>query len=411
MTFLKEKPDNVFLTDTKIENIFVNEYIATAPGDYVKVFLVVSMYAETEVEHSNEEIAKILKLSEDDIEKALIYWEEYGALKRVNGDIVIVSLKNKVFGSSKKEAPVEKKESKPVELLDNKGLRDMYDTIEKIIKKPITPNDALKIQEWIKEFHAAPEIIVSAYAQAMSQGKDNINYVASIVKDWTSRGFKTTLDVEEHLERTDKRNHNHKRILKALGLFRNATEPEAEIMDKWLNEKGLSLQEVLEATTKTVSAHNPSIKYLDSIINNQGKDEERNTKIARGNNIEWLYAKARNEAENIVLEIKAEVESKLPELEQIKEEIIQFRTDILSLSLNGGADKLEKIDNINMKIAECEEKRKILLTKNNIPIDYDVVKYKCLECNDTGQREDKSKCSCYLEKQREVEEWQKNQSK
>ena len=45
MGFIKEKTRDYFLLDTSVENIFINEYMAGAPGDFVKVYLFALMYA------------------------------------------------------------------------------------------------------------------------------------------------------------------------------------------------------------------------------------------------------------------------------------------------------------------------------------------------------------------------------
>ena len=39
MNFYRQKISDFFLRDTDIENIFINEYLPAAPGDYVKVFI------------------------------------------------------------------------------------------------------------------------------------------------------------------------------------------------------------------------------------------------------------------------------------------------------------------------------------------------------------------------------------
>ena len=82
MNFTREKIKDFYLLDTKVENIFINEYMAAAPGDFVKVYLFALLYAEYEMPMTNEMMAKQLNLSEDKILKAWTYWEEMGAIKR-----------------------------------------------------------------------------------------------------------------------------------------------------------------------------------------------------------------------------------------------------------------------------------------------------------------------------------------
>ena len=38
MNFVREKIKDFYLLDSRIENIFINEYLPAAPGDYVKVY-------------------------------------------------------------------------------------------------------------------------------------------------------------------------------------------------------------------------------------------------------------------------------------------------------------------------------------------------------------------------------------
>ena len=61
---------------TVIENIFINEYIPEAKGDYVKVYLFGLKNSQNpELEPlSTGELARILDLTESDILKAFDYW-------------------------------------------------------------------------------------------------------------------------------------------------------------------------------------------------------------------------------------------------------------------------------------------------------------------------------------------------
>ena len=62
MAFRREKISDLFLTETSVENIFINEYMATAPGDYVKIYLIALMYCDAGMAISNEDIAKTLAI-------------------------------------------------------------------------------------------------------------------------------------------------------------------------------------------------------------------------------------------------------------------------------------------------------------------------------------------------------------
>lgn len=39
MNFKREKINNYYLHDTAVENVFINEFLPVAPGDFVRVYL------------------------------------------------------------------------------------------------------------------------------------------------------------------------------------------------------------------------------------------------------------------------------------------------------------------------------------------------------------------------------------
>ena len=45
MSFKREKIRDIYLLTTEVENIFINEYMPQAPGDYVKVYLYGLLYS------------------------------------------------------------------------------------------------------------------------------------------------------------------------------------------------------------------------------------------------------------------------------------------------------------------------------------------------------------------------------
>ena len=83
MSFTKGKVKDFFLLTTDVENIFLNEYMPGAPGDFVKVYLYGLLYGESEVDMSNEVLAKQLRISEKTAENAWDYWESMGVIKKI----------------------------------------------------------------------------------------------------------------------------------------------------------------------------------------------------------------------------------------------------------------------------------------------------------------------------------------
>ena len=57
MGFKREKRKDYFLLDTSVENIFINEYMVSAPGELVKVYMFAHMYSCLETDINKEDIA------------------------------------------------------------------------------------------------------------------------------------------------------------------------------------------------------------------------------------------------------------------------------------------------------------------------------------------------------------------
>ncbi|MEE3363070.1 MAG: hypothetical protein VZQ84_05885, partial [Anaerovoracaceae bacterium] len=91
--YKREKADTRYLYETDVENLFINEYMPDAPSDYVKVYLLALMYAQSGVDASDREIAEVLRLDGSEIDAAWTYWEDVGAVSRDGGDIVFTSMR------------------------------------------------------------------------------------------------------------------------------------------------------------------------------------------------------------------------------------------------------------------------------------------------------------------------------
>lgn len=96
-------------------------------------------------------------------------------------------------------------------------------------------------------------------------------------------------------------------------------------------------------------------------------------------------------------EMVEKVHTDFPEIKEIEKEINRLGIENFGNIIKNP----EKAQEINKEFAEkieaLNEKKKGILKNNNIPEDYDEVKYNCEKCFDTGF-EDTKKCSCFVQK-------------
>lgn len=422
MNFIKEKIKDFYLLDSKIENIFVNEYMPEAPGDYVKIFIYAQMYAEHGIEMSNEVMAKQLGVTEKKINEAWEYWERLGAVKKrfIDGEgnldftVEFLSLKQLLYGKNPSPVKGEVKINKSDNVFGNNAIKDMFSKIEKIFGRTLSSTEMTEILSWMSDDYATPEVILFAIKYCTSNGKTSIKYIQKVVKEWAGDGLTTVDQVNERLQELDEKYYRYKRVLKALGFTRNATEAERQIMDRWFDGMGYSMERILEACTKTAGISSPNFNYVNKVLENWSNEANRDgrdinkkpvvTQAVLNKYFEYLRNKAQNDAEVRTKEIYV----KLPRICEIDEEIKIVSSQLSKALILGNSEgEGKKIKSVMDKLAS---ERAVILTENNYQMDYTDIKYACDKCNDTGITDLGEKCSCIGERMEEAEVWQKQKN-
>ncbi len=419
MNFRREIIKDFYLRDTNVENIFINEYLTQASGDYVKVYLFALMYADFDMRMTNETIAKHLGMEDEDVLKAWTYWEKMGVVRKhyeKPGDkfryqVEFLNLKELAYGKkqkSQKPEPVIPDRLK--ELMSDDSIKNMYSEIERITGRLFEGREPAEIMSWITDYNANPEMIVYAYSYCVKKkNHSNHKYVAAVVKEWANQGLKTAEQIEDYLEETDNRHYLYKRILRALGFLRNATEEEKRIIDTWFDQMGFSIEKVLEACKKTTGISNPNINYINSVLKawssgngeRTGTSDEGTPGAGRTGSIASVMKyyedlRAANEAK--AEERRAEVYRRIPRIKEIEEETREVGLQISKVMLSGDGDVKKRIKAMKDKVDALNEEKAYLMTENNFRIDHMDIVYDCPHCRDTGIQDTGDRCICFAEK-------------
>lgn len=420
---------NGYLLDTEVENIFISEYMITAPGDYVKVYLYALMCAESGQSVTEERLAKLLMTDTVQIQRALLYWQEKGVIKRYKeagseeDKIEFVSLKEKMldgFAASEAAAGAGMGAAGSGDLgiggsgLGDEKLADMIKSIEKIIERPLGGREPVEIFSWIDDFGAAPEVIVTAYSYCKKEyKKDAAAYVGKVVKEWTLAGLSDVTKVDEYLGEIEKNRFLHKRVFKALGFMRNPTEAEKKIMDTWFSDMEYSIDKVLEACSRTSGISNPNLNYINKILTDWYKEKHGTVPGEEGHvSVGYVlkyYDYIRNEAEEAARARKQEIYEKLPEIKELDEKIKSAGVETGRLMISGRADRKEAALKMKKSVDKMLADKAAILAENSYPIDYMEVKYLCSLCGDTGTTENGERCSCFGQRMEEAKTWRSSE--
>ena len=413
MGFFKETTKDYFLLDTPVENMFINEYMTSAPGDYVKVYLFSLMYAGLGVDLTNADVAKHLNMEPEDVLKAWTYWEKMNVIrKHMKGsesgfdyDVEFVMLKEQLYGDA--SAPQVSPAQTIGQLMEDPPIRQMITDIEQITGKVYSSTELQKILSWIEEYQILPETITYAFAYAKKQKKTSRKYVAKLVQDWGSRGLLEVASVEEDLAKKDRRNTMQRRVFQALGFSRNATEEEQRIIDSWFDEMGVSMETVLEACSRTSGISSPNINYVNKVLQNWkqegritgGSAAEGGTPTAR--ELTQYYEKLRQKEEAEAEERRKEVYRNVPRIREIEDSIARLNRDLSRIIISDTVDKKKAGAKIRQEMENLNMEKAFLLTENEYELDYMEIQYTCPQCKDTGLLESGEKCQCYEKVTRE----------
>lgn len=278
------------LGDTPIENIFIDVYMPIANGTFVKVYLLGYKYAcDTEINKSpnNITLAKNLNIPLSDVLEAWDFWESKKIIKKVsqceenNWDYTVefVSLKQLYIDNNYKSIQhlnQEDTESSSYscstkELIDaNKvpEIKQMFIEINKIIARSLTPNEKMQILEWFHNYNIDPPLVIKAYSYCRhKKNVKNVKYVAGVIRNWYDLNITTVEDLDTHFSKQGERYGVYDRIFKAMGFaYREPSEIEMKIMDKWLDTYQFSIDIILKACENSSKTSNPNLNYIDSIL-------------------------------------------------------------------------------------------------------------------------------------------------
>ena len=207
MSFKREKTKDYFLLDTNVENMFINEYMVSAPEGYVKVYLFALMYTNLGVDFDNGDIAKQLMMDEEDVLKAWTYWEKMGVIRKIRKssensldyDVEFVLLKNMLYGTHE-EAQQYSAEQGINAQMANQEYRDMFAGIEKTLGRVISGSEMGEVLSWINDFGTDPEVVAFAFEYCAKRNKKAVKYVGAVIRNWITDGFRTMEEINSHME-------------------------------------------------------------------------------------------------------------------------------------------------------------------------------------------------------------------
>ena len=278
--FTRGDRKDIFLYSTSVENLFINEFLPDAPGDCVKVFLFGLMYAQYEQEIDSRTMALTLGMTEKDVNNAWKYWESKGLVSFIydeesgQADVGFIRQIDLFYGKSaddirqNEEQPEQSEESAEaiIERLTNQQLREIFLKYQDLTGRTVSRVEASKLTDAVKLYNIEPDVLDFAIDYCIGIDKYSVDYICKVALRWTEEGARDVAAVKQMIDRHSKRNDAYRKVFAAMGFNRLPNPSDREIMDKWFDEMGCSLAEVLDACKAAGGMREPNLRYVNKVI-------------------------------------------------------------------------------------------------------------------------------------------------
>lgn len=296
---------------TLVSNIFIDQYMPTANGAYVKVYLyLLRCFNDKHSILTVSSIADRLDNTENDIIRALNYWEKLNLLSLSYNEnhelteIRMTDLNITQYSSTSVDltrstmeevaiahAPAIPSGIKPTprtsysperiaELTNNDSIQWAMHIVEIYLDRPLKPMDIQLILYLHEGLHFSAELIMYLYEYCVSKGKKSASYIEAVALTWAEEGIDTEAKAKEA---TATYNDHFNVVNKAFGLNRAPGQVERQYIQKWVEVFGYPDDIIVEACNRTLlRTQKPDFNYTDKILETWFKKGVKNKEdIAR----------------------------------------------------------------------------------------------------------------------------------
>lgn len=259
---------------TPIENMFLLEYLPTAPDDFLRVYLYARMLClHPELGDGMDELARALHMDSDKVYDAMTYWERQGLVRRLTDRPPTYAILPVLQGAAAFASPMES---------DYYEYRDFNASLQHIFgSELLQPKQYAMVNDWINILGFTQDAVLKMVEEKYrrSRAKKPHSFFAKLNDTatlWAEQGIRTVEDVERALETDGQVEKVSAAVMKQLSMNRPATRNETKLISVWVNDWKFSLDEIIAACAETTKSRSPSISYLNSILEGRRSGEGDN---------------------------------------------------------------------------------------------------------------------------------------
>lgn len=284
------------ISATSVSNIFIDEYMSDANGEFVKIYLyLLRLMNMPDASFSISSIADKFEHTEKDIKRALCYWErmhllrlEYDDSQNLTGICLLDSVSRKGEPDSSEnpvstEVPssdsripktaaaksVPKKKSYSADEIrqfrENESIAELLYITERYLGRTLSATDIDTILYLYDELSFSTELIEYLVEHCVSKGHTSIHYIKKVALAWADSNIRTVAEAKQD---ASLHSTTATMVMKSMGISGRTLVPsETALIEKWTSEYGFSNELIAEACRRTIqNTHQPNFEYTDSIL-------------------------------------------------------------------------------------------------------------------------------------------------
>lgn len=246
---------------TPVDNQFIQEFLPSARGDDVRVYLYGLMRCyHPETDMSLAQMSLDLNLPEEEIGRAYRYWERKGLVRRISDDppaYRYISLRKRMLNGNETQLD-------PAYEAFADSLYGVFDHGRRLHGSEIRT-----CYEWVEDLKLPPEAVIMLLKHMERiKGKDfSIRSAGQTALQMAQENITTAAEAEEFLSRDEKMYQGTRAVLKRLGRKNLPSEDQVAMYRKWNREWGFTPEAILEACFEA-SKGDPSMGYLEGVLRN-----------------------------------------------------------------------------------------------------------------------------------------------
>ena len=273
MPFCAYAEGSAMMGATAVSNLFMLEYMPSAPGDYVKVYLYALLLCRCpDLCSGVEAMADALNLDADTVLSAFSYWEREGIAERLSDNPPTYSI-----------LPVQNALPAGQDADDVYTNRSYNKQLQALMPRTVLEGHELGMaSDWLDVLHLEPETVLYMVKRDIDRRGGKLPAARTMFKhlnetalEWAEAGVTDVKSAEVYLARSGIYSKIAQAVLKRFSMSRKPTLDEIDLVKKWIDEWKLDEESVIAACAETPKGSNPSFGYLDGVLSSRVNETDQ----------------------------------------------------------------------------------------------------------------------------------------